>query len=117
MGEYLVDFRDIQFILYEWLGAEKLCEFEAYKDFNKEVFDMVIDQALKFYLDQMRALLENGALEPDQRMMEATHYGMRRLRERDKGQGYAWPFVLTAVLVRGEDGWRFHTLHWSMPVD
>jgi len=75
------------------------------------------DQALRFYLEQMKGLLDNTALGPDDRLMEATHYGLRRLRERDKGQGYAWPFVLTAVLVRERDGWRFHTLHWSMPVD
>jgi hypothetical protein len=49
--------------------------------------------------------------------MEATHFGMRRLRERHKGEGHSWPFVLTAVLVRSDDGWRFHTIHWSMPVD
>jgi hypothetical protein len=41
----------------------------------------------------------------------------RRLRERCRGQGYAWPFVLTAVLVHGEGGGRFDTLHRSMPVD
>ena len=46
-AEYLVDFRDIQFILYEYLGVEKLCEYEKYGEFNKEVFDMVLDQALK----------------------------------------------------------------------
>jgi hypothetical protein len=75
------------------------------------------DQALMFYLEQMKGLLDNTTLAPDERMMEATHYGLRRLRERDKGQGHVWPFVLTAVLLREKDGWRFHMLHWSMPVD
>ncbi len=28
-----------------------------------------------------------------------------------------WPFVFTAVVVRDQGGWRFHTIHWSMPVD
>ena len=75
------------------------------------------DQALVFYLQQMKELLENEAMDLDRRLMEATHFGMRRLRERQKGKGYGWPFVFTAVLVKREAAWRFHTIHWSMPVD
>jgi len=77
----------------------------------------VFDDALEFYLKQMKELLDDEDTDLDGRLMEATHYGMRRLRERHKGMGHAWPFVLTAVLVRHDDGWRFHTIHWSMPVD
>jgi hypothetical protein len=75
------------------------------------------DEALPFYLQQMKELLESEDLDADGRLVEATHFGMRRVRERHKGMGHAWPFVLTAVLVRGEGQWRFHTIHWSMPVD
>jgi hypothetical protein len=75
------------------------------------------DEALPFYLQQMKELLENEDLDADGRLVEATHFGMRRVRERHKGMGHAWPFVLTAVLVRAEGQWRFHTIHWSMPVD
>ncbi len=75
------------------------------------------DEALPFYLEQMKDLLESADLDADGRLVEATHFGMRRVRERHKGMGHAWPFVLTAVLVRAEGQWRFHTIHWSMPVD
>jgi len=75
------------------------------------------DEALPFYLQQMKDLLENEALDADGRLVEATHFGIRRVRERHKGMGHAWPFVLTAVLVRAEGQWGFHSLHWSMPVD
>jgi hypothetical protein len=75
------------------------------------------DQALPFYLQQMKELLENEDWDADEKLVEATHFGMRRLRERLKGKGHTWPFVLTAVLVRTEDRWQFHTIHWSMPVD
>ena len=47
MAEYRIDFRDVQFILYEHLGVERLCQYPQYAEFNKEVFDMVLDQALK----------------------------------------------------------------------
>jgi hypothetical protein len=75
------------------------------------------DKALPFYLEQMKELIEDESVVPDARLMEATHFGLRRLRERRKGIGYRWPFVLTAVLVRTASAWRFHTIHWSMPVD
>ena len=75
------------------------------------------DQALPMYLEQMKAILEDMDRDADERLVEASHFGVRRLRERLKGQGFRWPFVLGAVLVRREEGWRFHTIHWSMPVD
>ena len=75
------------------------------------------DQALTLYLEQMRDLLADQDADPDDRLVEATHFGMRRLRERHKGLGHSWPFVFTAVLVRTDGEWRFHTTHWSMPVD
>lgn len=75
------------------------------------------DKALPFYLQQMRELLEDEDRDPDTQLMEATHFGLRRLRERAKGEGHAWPLVFTAVLLKRADRWRFHTLHWSMPVD
>jgi hypothetical protein len=76
------------------------------------------DQALPQYLDQMSQLVSNPDLSPDERLLEATHFGVRRLRERLKGEGHQWPFTITAVLVRSPSGeWLFHTLHWAMPVD
>ena len=75
------------------------------------------DKALPQYLQQMKAILENAELDPDTQLMEATHFGMRRLRERSKGSGQSWPFTFVAVLIKSDAAWRFHTIHWSMPVD
>jgi hypothetical protein len=75
------------------------------------------DQALPFYLDQMRGMLEDDEKDPDEKLLEASHFGVRRLRERLKGAGYQWPFVISAVLIKRADSWKFHTIHWSMPVD
>ena len=47
MADYKVDRRDIRFVLYELLDVEKICELEAFSDFNKELFDMVIDEGAK----------------------------------------------------------------------
>ena len=75
------------------------------------------EKALPFYLTQMQDLLNAEDESAADKMMEATHYGMRRLRERQLGVGYKWNLVLTAVLIKTDLGWQFHTLHWSMPVD
>ena len=75
------------------------------------------EQTLPFFLKQMKELLEDKHKTPDEQLVEATHYGMRRLRERLKKVGHPWPFVITAVLKKEKDQWRFHTIHWSMPVD
>lgn len=75
------------------------------------------DQALPFYMEQMEGLLKDESLDYDTRLLEATHFGLRRLRERVKGQGHGWPFTFTAVLQLVGGRWRFHTIHWAMPVD
>jgi hypothetical protein len=75
------------------------------------------DEVTMFSVNQMKELLEDEAISLKARLVEATHYGVRRWREREKPAGYPWPFTFTAVLVKGEGKWRFHTIHWSMPVD
>ncbi|MGD2077983.1 MAG: nuclear transport factor 2 family protein [Chloroflexota bacterium] len=75
------------------------------------------DEALPFYMEQMADLLQDESMDPDTRLLEATHFGLRRLRERAKGPGHGWPFTFTAVLQRIGSRWRFHTIHWAMPVD
>lgn len=75
------------------------------------------DTAIQFHLNDMKAIFDQEGLSADEKLMEATHYGMRRLRERAKGLGYSWPFTLTAVLIKDGECWRFHTLHWAMPVE
>ena len=75
------------------------------------------DEVTGFTLKQMKEMLDDETLSPRARLVEATHFGVRRWREREKLAGYSWPFVFTAVLVRQEGCWRFHTIHWSMPVD
>jgi hypothetical protein len=75
------------------------------------------DEVTGFTLRQMKEMLDDKTLSPQARLVEVAHFGVRRWREREKPVGYDWPFVFTAVLVRQEGQWRFHTIHWSMPVD
>jgi len=75
------------------------------------------DKALPFYLEQMKKIIEDDEKTDDEKLIESSHYGVRRLRERLKGTGYQWPFVISAILQKEEGQWLFHTIHWSMPVD
>jgi alkylation response protein AidB-like acyl-CoA dehydrogenase len=46
-GTFPINMRDIKFILYEQLGIERLCEFDKFKDFSRETFDMVLEEGAK----------------------------------------------------------------------
>jgi alkylation response protein AidB-like acyl-CoA dehydrogenase len=37
----------MKFILYEQLGIERLCQFDKFKDFSRETFDMVLEEGAK----------------------------------------------------------------------
>jgi alkylation response protein AidB-like acyl-CoA dehydrogenase len=47
MANLLVDERDVRFVLYEQLNIEELCQSERYAEFSRDMFDMVLDAALK----------------------------------------------------------------------
>jgi alkylation response protein AidB-like acyl-CoA dehydrogenase len=47
MADYLVDLRDVQFVLYEHLDVEKLLKYPKFQDFNREMFDMIIEEGVK----------------------------------------------------------------------
>lgn len=47
MADYLVDLRDIQFLLFEHLEVEKLLEYPKFQEFNREMFEMIIEEGLK----------------------------------------------------------------------
>ncbi len=56
MSPFAVDKRDIQFCLYEYLEAERLTKFPKYGEFNRELFDMVLDETIKFATEKLAPL-------------------------------------------------------------
>ncbi|MBW1872655.1 MAG: acyl-CoA dehydrogenase [Deltaproteobacteria bacterium] len=58
--EFSVHKRDIQFVLYEQLNAEELCKLPDYGEFNRELFDMVTDEAVKMAVDVLAPLNSIG---------------------------------------------------------
>jgi alkylation response protein AidB-like acyl-CoA dehydrogenase len=47
MPDFAVDRRDMDFLLYEQLGLDKLSELPAYEDFGREIYDHVLNEAYK----------------------------------------------------------------------
>ena len=45
MAQMIADRRDVDFVLYEQFNAEDLCQSEVYRDFNRKMFGMIIDEA------------------------------------------------------------------------
>jgi len=47
-GDFTVDMRDIHFNLYEVLDLEGLSNYPKYAEYNRELYDMVLEEARKF---------------------------------------------------------------------
>ena len=55
-GTFPINMRDMKFILYEQLGIERLCQFDKFKDFSRETFDMVLEEGAKLAAEVMAPL-------------------------------------------------------------
>jgi alkylation response protein AidB-like acyl-CoA dehydrogenase len=47
MADYLVDLRDVRFLLNEYLDVEKLLTYPKFAEFSTEMFDMIIEEGVK----------------------------------------------------------------------
>ena len=47
MADYLVDLRDVRFLIHEHLNVEKLLTYPKFAEFNSEMFDMIIEEGVK----------------------------------------------------------------------
>ena len=60
MSSMILDERDQQFVLYEMLGVEKVCEYPKYSDFSKETFNMILAEARKIAEEEILPTLAEG---------------------------------------------------------
>ena len=60
MAQYVVDKRDMDFVLFEQLEAHKLTELDEYKDFNKKALEMVLTEARNFALKEILPTYSEG---------------------------------------------------------
>ena len=47
MADYLVDLRDVRFLIHEYLDVEKLLTYPKFAEFNTEMFDMILEEGVK----------------------------------------------------------------------
>lgn len=57
MAEDFVSMRNIEFLLYEVLDAESLCELPYFSEHDREIFDMVLETGLRLGADELFPVL------------------------------------------------------------
>ena len=57
---YRVNKRNIDFVLNEQLRVEQLCELEKYRDFDRDDFDMIISESIKFATEVLGPLNQDA---------------------------------------------------------
>jgi alkylation response protein AidB-like acyl-CoA dehydrogenase len=53
MASLILDERDQQFLLFEMLGVDRLCDAPKYAEFSKDMFEMIINEAQKFATEEI----------------------------------------------------------------
>ena len=90
MAEKFVSMRNLRFLLYEVFDVETLCRYPRYQDHGREIFDMVLDTALKLSRDVLRPCLSEMDRNPPELV---------------DGRVRVHPAVRTLMKSCGEGGW------------
>ena len=64
MAEKFISDRNLKFMLYEMFNLESLLKYPRYADHSREVFDMILDTALKLAKDVFKPLLRKWTETP-----------------------------------------------------
>jgi len=90
MGETFVSVHNLKFLLYEVFDVNALTTYAYYKEHGREIFDMVLDTAVRIGSDVLRPVLQ----EMDQRQPEFVD-----------GRVKVHPLVRKFMKECGEGGW------------
>ena len=74
MGNTLVNTRDQRFVLYEQIGIERLFTFEKFRDFSRDMIDMVLTEAEKFAVEEILPTFDIGDKEDPAVFKEGKAY-------------------------------------------
>ncbi len=58
--DFTIDVRDLHFVLFEYLKAQELCQLDGYKDFSKDDFEMIVNEAAKFGKEKFATCNKEG---------------------------------------------------------
>ena len=90
MAHFLVNEKDIFFILKEQLNYGRLCELERYRELDEDTLDMLISEAVRFAKTEIDPLQEIG-----------EKWGVKY----ENSQVYCAPEFREAFRLYGENGW------------
>jgi hypothetical protein len=79
--------------------------------------DLNATETYRDYLEYLKQVADDDALEPRARLLEILRGGTNTLFEAERGEIYTWPLRFTAVLLRrlvdGEQRWLFHQVQFA----
>ena len=90
MAEKFISERNLKFLLYEMFDVESLLKYPRYADHSREVFDMVIDTAMKMGKDLFKPIFSEMDKNPPEYV---------------KGQVKVHPAVRNIMREAGAGGW------------
>ena len=99
MAKKFVSVRNLRFLLYEVFDIEALTQAEYYRDHNKNVFDLVLNSALKLAKDLLWPIFQ----EMDRHPPELVN-----------GQVKVHPSVRTVMKQFGEGGWISSSVPYAL---
>ena len=113
--ELVIDSKDIQFVLNEWLNVAELNRFSAYKDYDQETINLLLEEGHKFAVeviyptrsesDQEGCKIENGrAIVPEclhDAYQQAYELGWPSLTANSEFSGQGAPQLLGLAIEEG----------------
>ena len=100
MAEKFISDRNLKFLLYEMFDAESLLKYPRYADHSREVFDMVLETAMKMGKDLFKPIFsEMDKQAPEYVKGEVKVHPQVRtiMRECGAGGGLALPSTVSTA--------------------
>ena len=60
MAQFLVDRRDIDFVLHQQLNVEQLSEHQRFAEFNRKTVDLIVSEARNLALKELLPVCQDG---------------------------------------------------------
>lgn len=79
------------------------------------VTKIIGDENYAELLEYIKEYIETSKLPAEQKLHFILRDGINTVYELHRGEKFVWPLRFTAVVVSGEDGWKFAQVNFSFP--
>jgi alkylation response protein AidB-like acyl-CoA dehydrogenase len=118
MSEYHPDMRDIRFVLFEQLKAQTLVQYDAFKEHDEQMYDMILTEAERFATEDLAPIrlqtdeegcsFEDGVVKVPQAFHKAYHQmvdnGWLVAKASQKWGGMNLPMSLSSAITELQMG-------------